>query len=137
MTARGALLLLMLLSSTACQPARSPDDPAVRAEAQQLWRDRCANCHGPHGDGDGPQARHLLVAPRRLSSAPWLAGVSDEHLRTVILEGGPAVGLSPVMAANPDLRERPEVLAALVALVRALPGGEAGAGEAGAGQSGT
>lgn len=117
-----ALVLAGAWLLAACEPSRSPEDPAVKAEAQKLWQDRCANCHGPTGDGDGPQARHLLVAPRRLSDPAWRATVSDDHLRTVILDGGAAVGLNPVMAANPDLRSRPEVLEALVQHVRALPG---------------
>jgi mono/diheme cytochrome c family protein len=108
------------LLAAACGPARSPQDPEVRAQARQIWQDRCANCHGPTGAGDGPQARHLLVPPRRLSDRAWRATVSDEHLRTVIVEGGAAVGLDPVMAPNPDLRARPEVLEALVEHVRGL-----------------
>lgn len=120
MQGRVWVALAGLWVASACEPARSPHDPAVKAEARQLWQDRCANCHGPTGDGDGPQARHLLVPPRRLSDAAWRASVSDEHLRTVILEGGAAVGRNPVMAANPDLRGRPEVLEALVAHVRGL-----------------
>jgi mono/diheme cytochrome c family protein len=120
MSRRGLVLGVAGLVAMGCAAARSPQDPEVRVEAQQIWRDRCANCHGPAGHGDGPQARHLLVKPRRLSDDGWRGTVSDEHLRTVILEGGAAVGLHPVMAANPDLRDRPEVLEALVAHVRAL-----------------
>lgn len=115
-----ALACLLALTTTACSASRSPTDPAVRAEARQIWQDRCANCHGPTGNADGPQARHLLVEPRRLSDPAWRSTVTDEHLRTVILEGGPAVGLHPVMAPNPDLRSKPEVLEALVELVRGL-----------------
>ena len=117
---RALALALACLSATACGPSRSPHDPAVRAEALEIWRGRCANCHGPRGHGDGPQARHLLVSPRRLSDPIWQRGVTDEHLRTVILEGGASVGLDPVMAPNPDLRGRPEVLDALVEHVRGL-----------------
>jgi mono/diheme cytochrome c family protein len=115
------LLVAASLLVLACGPSRSPRDPEVQAEARRLWQDRCANCHGPTGNADGPQARHLLVAPRRLSDPGWRATVTDDHLRTVILEGGAAVGLSPVMAANPDLRSRPEVLDALVEHLRSLP----------------
>jgi mono/diheme cytochrome c family protein len=118
-------LVLLAWLGAGCEASRSPHDPAVEAQARQLWQDRCATCHGPTGDGDGPQARHLLVSPRRLSDAAWLGTVSDDHLRTVILEGGAAVGLNPVMAPNPDLRRRPEVLEALIRYVRALPAGGA------------
>lgn len=117
---RTLALALALVITAACSPSRSSQDPAVKAEARQIWQDRCANCHGPTGNADGPQARHLLVPPRRLSDPAWQSTVTDEHLRTVILEGGPAVGLHPVMAPNPDLRGKPEVLDALVELVRAL-----------------
>lgn len=115
-----ACLIAVALVTAACSPSRSPQDPTVRAEARQIWQDRCANCHGLTGNADGPQARHLLVPPRRLSDPAWQSSVTDEHLRTVILEGGPAVGLNPVMAPNPDLRGKPEVLDALIELVRGL-----------------
>jgi mono/diheme cytochrome c family protein len=118
-TMRASLALACLLA-IACGTSRSPHDPAVKAEARKIWQDRCANCHGPRGHGDGPQARHLLVSPRRLSDPIWRSSVTDDHLRTVILEGGASVGLNPVMAPNPDLRAKPEVLDALVEHVRGL-----------------
>jgi mono/diheme cytochrome c family protein len=118
---RGSVLALACVALVAaCQAPRSPSDPAVQAEARQIWQDRCANCHGLQGHGDGPQARHLLVPPRRLSDRAWRAAVSDEHLHTVIVEGGAAVGLDPVMAPNPDLRGKPEVVQALVEHLRRL-----------------
>lgn len=120
MSRNAVLALACLALAAACGPGRSPTDPAVQAEARQIWQDRCANCHGLQGHGDGPQARHLLVPPRRLSDRAWRAAVSDEHLRTVIVEGGAAVGLNPVMAPNADLRGKPEVVQALVDHVRRL-----------------
>lgn len=114
------LLVLAAAGPSACADAPSPRDPAVRAKALRIWQERCSNCHGPTGDGDGPQARHLAVKPRRLRDRAWQSTVTDEHLRTVILEGGPAVGLHPVMAPNPDLRSEPAVLQALVEHVRRL-----------------
>lgn len=95
-------------------------DPQARAKARKIWDERCANCHGPRGHGDGPQSRYLTVKPRQLSDRAWRSTVTDEHLRTVILEGGPAVGLDLSMAPNPDLRSEPAVLEALVQHVRAL-----------------
>lgn len=115
----------LLVFALACSPSRGPHDPEVIAEAREIWQGRCTNCHGPTGNADGPQARHLLVAPRRLTDPAWQAKVTDDHLRTVILEGGAAVGLDPVMAPNADLRSRPEVLEVLVEHVRSLPSGPA------------
>ena len=36
----------------------------------------------------------------------------------VIVEGGAAIGKSPMMTANPDLKDKPEVVKALVAKIR-------------------
>jgi mono/diheme cytochrome c family protein len=95
---------------------------AATDEAARIWRDRCANCHGERGLGDGEGAKVLPVRPRALGDSGWQSSVSDEHIAKVILEGGQAVGLSPLMAANPDLRTKPEVVDALVLYVRDLAG---------------
>jgi hypothetical protein len=46
--------------------------------------------------------------------------VDDAHIELIILKGGPAVKLSPMMAANPDLESKPDVVRALRAKVRGL-----------------
>lgn len=92
----------------------------ARSEAQRIWNDRCVACHGPTGMGDGPNARMLAVAPRRLNDPIWQQSVTDEDLATVIVQGGGAVGKSTLMAPNQDLADRPEVVEALVAFVRDL-----------------
>ncbi len=113
-----ALLLAPLLAA-ACG-ARTGVSPQAMAEAKTIWSERCANCHGPGGMGDGPGARALPVKPRVLADSTWQAQVSDEHIATVITEGGRVVGLDPNMAANPDLKAKPDVLRALVLEVRSL-----------------
>jgi mono/diheme cytochrome c family protein len=92
----------------------------ARAEADAIWQDRCANCHGPGGMGDGPGARALPVQPRVMADSSWQLQVTDEHIATVITDGGPVVGLDSNMAANPDLKSKPEVLRALVEKVRSF-----------------
>jgi hypothetical protein len=44
--------------------------------------------------------------------------VTDDHLPTVILKGGTAVGKSALMPPNPDLENKPEVVAELVKKIR-------------------
>ena len=112
-------LTLSLLVMVACD-ATGPVSARARAEADVIWADRCANCHGTRGMGDGPGARALPVKPRVLADSTWQHQVTDEHIATVITEGGRAVGLDANMAANPDLKAKPEVLRALVEKVRAL-----------------
>ena len=99
----------------------SPPTGAVATrEANAIWNDRCVNCHGTHGDGDGPQARLLDTTPRRLRDWAWQQSVTDEHVGQVIVQGGQVVGKSPLMAPNPDLADKPEVVRALVARIRNL-----------------
>lgn len=113
--------MVSMLVVLACACGKDPLPPqAARDEASRIWRERCANCHGERGLGNGEGAKILPVKPRALSDSGWQSSVSDEHIATVIVQGGTAVGLSPLMAANPDLRTKPEVVDALVRYVRDL-----------------
>jgi len=100
-------------------PAAKPaEDPA--AEATQIFHDRCTVCHGATGKGDGDGSAALDPKPRDFTSDEWQASVTDEHIQKIIVYGGAAVGKSPSMPANPDLDAKPEVVAALVKVVRGL-----------------
>lgn len=111
----GLAIALALVGCT----KRMPTEQA-RSAAKKIWSERCANCHGEKGMGDGPGALILRVRPRVLADSGWQAGVTDEHIAKVIVDGGQSVGLDPQMAANPDLLAKPEVVEALVEVVRAL-----------------
>jgi len=91
-------------------------DPTV--EAQEIFQSRCVTCHGTSGKGDGPGSAALDPKPRNYTSAEWQKSVTDEHLKKIIVEGGAAVGLSPLMPPNPDLIDKPQVVDALVAVIR-------------------
>jgi mono/diheme cytochrome c family protein len=92
--------------------------PAVRQEAQQMFNTRCAVCHGQDGRGDGPAAVGLSPAPRNYHDPAWQASVTDEQIEQTIVYGGAAVGKSPAMVANPDLGNRPALVAALREIIR-------------------
>ncbi len=93
---------------------------SARTTAASLFGDRCAVCHGPNGDGKGPGAENLNPKPQDFRSRKWQRSVSDEKIAKAIVYGGPAVGLSSSMAANPDLEAQPNVVAALVEHIRSL-----------------
>ncbi len=93
---------------------------AATSEADQVWNTRCALCHGAAGKGDGPAAGPLNPKPRDMTDKKWQASVDDAHIELVIVKGGTAVKLSPMMAANPDLESKPDVVKALRAKVRSL-----------------
>ncbi len=101
------------------KPAVAAGDAAAK-EAEQLWSTLCVTCHGKTGAGDGPGAAALNPKPRSFGDAAWQAATTDERIGKVIIGGGPAVGLSPLMTPNPQLKAKPEVLAELVKKIRAF-----------------
>jgi mono/diheme cytochrome c family protein len=89
-------------------------------EAKRLYGTVCATCHGETGRGDGAAAANLQPRPRDYTDAAWQASVGDAEIRKTILEGGLAVGKSPIMPAQPQLADKPEVLDEMVKLVRSF-----------------
>lgn len=81
------------------------------------YADLCASCHGAAGGGDGPAGVALEPKPRNFADAAWQASVDDARIATVIKNGGPAVGLSPLMAPWGSVLSDAEVTA-MVAHVR-------------------
>ncbi len=102
--------------------ARPAPAPAVDASAQaaEIFTTRCVTCHGPQGAGDGPASAGLTPPPRDFGDPEWQRSVSDQHIETIIRYGGAAVGKSPAMPGNPDLNDKPAVVAALRQRIRAL-----------------
>jgi len=78
----------------------------------------CATCHGTDGRGHGPGAAQLNPKPRDYTDKAWQASVTDDQIAKTIVMGGAAVGKSPMMPAQPQLREKPAVVMALVNIVR-------------------
>lgn len=88
------------------------------AEAAQLFGTVCATCHGTSGLGDGPAAASINPKPRNYADAAWQASVTDADIKKIILEGGAAVGKSPMMPAQAQLKDKPEVVDELVKIIR-------------------
>jgi mono/diheme cytochrome c family protein len=61
------------------------DDTALK-QGKQIYEDRCADCHGPKGKGDGPAAVDLDPKPGDLSK-PTLREQADGVLFWKISEG--------------------------------------------------
>lgn len=111
--------LLMVIASHAA----AEDVEAGRA----LFEDRCQECHGVRGDGNGPAAEDMYLKPRDFAmaafkfdtDADWERG-TDIDLANVIRNGAGTYGGSPVMPAWSDLTEGE--VAALIAFIRSLAG---------------
>jgi mono/diheme cytochrome c family protein len=101
-----------------------PPRPAVPASAleqgRRVYQQRCTLCHGDTGAADGVGARRVNPEPQHLDAVIWQASVSDEEITSAILDGGAAVSRSPMMPANRDLKNKPDVVKSLVAYVRSL-----------------
>lgn len=97
----------------------APMSPAA-LEANHTFKTLCATCHGESGKGDGTAAASLNPKPRDYTDKEWQAAVTDEELAKIILEGGAAVGKSALMPPNPQFKDKPEVIAELVKIVRSF-----------------
>ena len=120
----GARIFICLVGAialmTAVTPISSVSAAGAEDEAKALLSDRCAICHGENGDGHGPGSSSLVPPPKDFRSRAWQKSVTDKTLATAIVQGGPAVGLSPAMPGNPDLVNSPDVVAAIVKQIRAM-----------------
>lgn len=92
----------------------------ARTKAAEIFKTRCSTCHGVDGKGDGPGAANLNPKPRNYHDQKWQASVKDADIEKTIVYGGASVGKSAIMAANPDLSSKPEVVAALREYIRRL-----------------
>lgn len=131
--AGAATLTLALFAAPGCTPSRPVDGAgppantasvtvtdAARAEAQEIFANRCTPCHGETGAGDGAASKQLTPPPRALNNPDWQKGATDEHIDKIIQYGGAAVGLSAAMPSNPDLGGKPAVIKALREHIRTL-----------------
>jgi len=104
-------------TATATAPTRALPGGSA---ANTIFKTRCMVCHGESGQGNGPGAAALKVKPRNYTDGNWQKSVTDEHIAEIVVKGGGAVGKDPGMPANPDLKDKPEVVADLVKIVRSF-----------------
>jgi mono/diheme cytochrome c family protein len=64
-----------------------PSTPEALAAARLIYENRCANCHGMNGDGRGPKAEELSVAPADFRNARAMAAITDGELYWQITKG--------------------------------------------------
>ncbi len=108
---------------TAPTPQAAPTPPPAQTpveEAQATFKTLCSSCHGTSGTGDGPAAAALDPKPRNYTDKAWQASVTDDQIKAIILGGGASVGKSPLMPASPQFKDKPEVVAELVKIVRSF-----------------
>ncbi|MGH7908976.1 MAG: c-type cytochrome, partial [Thermodesulfobacteriota bacterium] len=99
-----SILPLSIISCTKNEEKQKEEIVAAEAKIEGntsrgklLYNEKCANCHGPTGQGDGPQAALLDPKPTNLSDAKYMSTLTDELIFITISEGGIAVGKSNLM----------------------------------------
>ena len=65
------------------------------AEGEGLFTQRCMQCHGALGAGDGAFARALSRLPQEIGSFGWQASRSDEQLAFVVRQGIAGTAMPP------------------------------------------
>jgi mono/diheme cytochrome c family protein len=63
-----------------------PSESNLRS-ASELYREKCAQCHGERGKGDGPQAWMQRPSPRDLTDVPHMNTLTDGDLFYQITQG--------------------------------------------------
>jgi mono/diheme cytochrome c family protein len=64
----------------------SPSEPVLKG-AKAIYMAECAQCHGEHGKGDGPEAMMHSSAPADLTDAGHMKGITDGEIFYQISEG--------------------------------------------------
>ena len=98
-------------------PSISHQKTQVINPAKTLFNKRCSRCHGERGDGRGVFANQLNPRPTDLTSNAWYQHTTEKRIKRVILGGGRAIGKSPMMPSHADLRNKRQLLNALVQYV--------------------
>ena len=95
-------------------------DPPEPTEAERMFYQICATCHGTDGTGNGFAAAEFNPKPRNYTDPTWQASVTDDEIKKTIVLGGAAVGKSALMPPNPTLKDKPAVLDGIVKIIRAF-----------------
>jgi mono/diheme cytochrome c family protein len=94
---RCGVLAAVVLSAALLIRAGQSEVAAPLGPGKALYDMHCATCHGESGRGDGPSAASFASKPSNLTEGRRLNQLPDEFFVSIVLNGGPAEGLSPGM----------------------------------------
>ncbi len=97
------LLLLVGVGTVIAQEGLAPPSPPDAAAGLATFGERCANCHGPLGMGDGELAANLPAPPRNYTDPDFLKQAVPADLFNTITNGRVEAGMPPFgpLSSNP------------------------------------
>ena len=87
-----AAVLLLGSGAVAAQEPLEPPAPPDTNRGLPLFAERCANCHGPEGKGDGEMADWLPAPPRDYTDEAFQRSVVPSTIFQTITDGRLDVG---------------------------------------------
>ncbi len=95
------LIFVWVWPATAQEPLEPPSPPNAESVAP-IFNERCANCHGPLGHGDGELAANLPAPPRNYTDPEFLRRALPATLFQTITEGRLDAGMPPFGPTSSD-----------------------------------
>jgi mono/diheme cytochrome c family protein len=101
MNKTSVIIMLFLIASFSSQGiafSAETSGNAALAQGKTLYENKCADCHGTTGKGNGPSSKKLGVTPGDLTSPETWKGNAPERIRGIIEDGSgamPPVEVSP------------------------------------------
>src|SRR5262245_8874577 len=72
-------------SGTTDTSAAAPSGDVSIATGERVFKERCEQCHGASGHGDGPLAASLNPKPRNMTDKAIMSTLTDQQIHDTIL----------------------------------------------------
>jgi mono/diheme cytochrome c family protein len=113
------IFTLAIVGGVAGQSGSAPAEPPDSAAGLRAHAERCANCHGPQGLGDGELAAGLPNPPAAHAAPDYLREAVPAEMFDLVTNGRVEMGMPPFgpASSNPlDDQDRWDVIAAIYSL---------------------
>jgi len=105
------------LAPAGMKPETAKAKPGNAARGAKLYGERCASCHGAHGEGGHgtgvtfSRPRDLPILAPALNNPGFLAAASDDFLKTVLVHGRRGTPMQPFLKQGLKERDLDDIVA--------------------------
>ncbi len=93
--------------------------PQVAVNGREIFSENCSRCHGPNGDGNGPDLKGAGVKMPNFTDPAYVNRRTLQDVENIIRKGGQVSGLNPLMPSWQDILKDQEI-AAVAQYVRSI-----------------